>query len=43
MANYLSYYPEATLDDAQSEFCGLGGYKNEQVEMVYEDVRSLYF
>ena len=43
MANYLSYFPEATLDDAQSEFCGLGGYKSDQVEMVYEDVKSLYF
>ena len=43
MANYLSYYPEATLDDAQSEFCGLGGYKSDQVEMVYEDVKALYF
>ena len=43
MANYLSYFPEATLDDALSEFCGLGGYKSDQVEMVYEDVKSLYF
>ena len=43
MANFLSYYPEATLDDCLSQFCGLGGYKSDQVEMVYEDVKALYF
>ena len=43
MANFLSYYPEATLEDCQSQFCCLGGYKSDQVEMVYEDVKSLYF
>ena len=43
MANFLSYYPEATLEDCQSQFCCLGGYKSDQVEMVYEDVKALYF
>lgn len=43
MANYLSYFPEATLTEALEEFSGLGGYKQDQVEMVYEDVKALYF
>ena len=43
MTNYLSYNPEATLEDAQSEFCGLGGFPSDQVEIVYEDVKALYF
>ena len=43
MANFLSYYPEATREEVLDEFTGLGGYRRDLVEMTYEDVKSLYF
>ena len=43
MANFLSYYPEATREEVLDEFTGLGGYRKDLVEMTYEDVKSLYF
>ena len=43
ICDFMFAYPEATLEDVMDEFDGYAGVSRDQIELAYEDIKSMYF
>jgi hypothetical protein len=42
ICDYMFNFPDATFEDVLDEFDGYG-LTRDQIELAYEDIRSMYF